>query len=182
MARLVVDLRGRRFGRLVIAQDARSSTRKRKAYWPCVCDCGRKKRVRGAHLLSGAVVSCGCWRADGHVRKAAGRRNKCRRRSRPQQVGRRLHGNRSNKHRHRLQAQVVHTAAILSRRSTATFGSAGYVVQRGRTEFRLWMRSPRGGRAVDRGAPICLRGAGAHARPRWWWCRNAWDAPLIAVR
>src|ERR1700683_985353 len=83
--------------------------------------------------------------------------------------------------RHRLQAQVVHTAAILSRRSTATFGSAGYVVQRGRTEFRLWMRSPRGGRAVDRGAPICLRGAGAHARPRWWWCRNAWDAPLIAV-
>ena len=48
MARLVVDLRGRRFGRLVIAQDARSSTRKRKAYWPCVCECGRKKRVRGA--------------------------------------------------------------------------------------------------------------------------------------
>jgi hypothetical protein len=73
MARLVVDLRGRRFGRLVIAQDARPSTRKRKAYWPCVCDCGRKKRVRGAHLLAGAVVSCGCWRADGHVRKAAGR-------------------------------------------------------------------------------------------------------------
>jgi hypothetical protein len=69
--------------------------------------------------------------------------NKCRRRSRPQQVGRRLHGNRSNKHRHRLQAQVVHTAAILSRRSTPTFGSAGYVVQRGRTEFRLWVRSPR---------------------------------------
>jgi hypothetical protein len=23
---------------LVIAQDARFSTRKRKAYWPCVCD------------------------------------------------------------------------------------------------------------------------------------------------
>src|SRR5580700_5877023 len=80
MARLVVELRGRRFGRLVIAQDARSSTRKRKAYWPCVCDCGRKKRVRGA--ADGCSLSRGARgigdaqrrvRADGcapHIRHA----------------------------------------------------------------------------------------------------------------
>jgi hypothetical protein len=57
-----------------VPKDARPSIRKRKAYWPCVCDCGRKKRVRGAHLLTGSVVSCGCWRADGEVRKAARRK------------------------------------------------------------------------------------------------------------
>jgi hypothetical protein len=72
MARLVVDLRGRRFGRLVIAQDARSSTRKRKAYWPCVCDCGRKKRVRGA--ADGCSLSRGA-RGEGQGDHVAERTN-----------------------------------------------------------------------------------------------------------
>ena len=48
--------------------------RRHKAYWPCVYASGRRKRVRGARLLAGRTVSCGLWRADGKVRKAARRK------------------------------------------------------------------------------------------------------------
>ena len=34
MARPIIDLRGRRFGRLTVPRDAQPSIRKRKAYWP----------------------------------------------------------------------------------------------------------------------------------------------------
>lgn len=31
-----------------------------KAYWLCVCMCGKEKVVRGEHLTSGRTTSCGC--------------------------------------------------------------------------------------------------------------------------
>jgi len=79
MAHPIIDLRGRRFGRLVAPERARPSIRNHKACWPCVCDCGRRKRLRAAHLLAGSTVSCGCQRADLEVRKAAKRTQQRRR-------------------------------------------------------------------------------------------------------
>lgn len=31
-----------------------------KAYWRCLCNCGKTKIVRGEHLVSGKITSCGC--------------------------------------------------------------------------------------------------------------------------
>lgn len=68
---LITDLRGRRFGRLSVSPHAEPEIRERHAYWPLTCDCGAERLVRGSKLLAGAIVSCGCWRADPAVRSGA---------------------------------------------------------------------------------------------------------------
>lgn len=58
------DLTGQRFGRLQVidrADDYVMANGQRYARWVCRCDCGAEKSVRGSHLKSGRVVSCGCW-------------------------------------------------------------------------------------------------------------------------
>lgn len=52
---------GKRFGRLtVIAEGGRTKTG--MAMWKCECECGNTTIVRGAHLRSGRIKSCGCFR------------------------------------------------------------------------------------------------------------------------
>lgn len=58
----VIDLKGRRFGRLVVI--SRQETEKRGAYWLCCCDCGNSKTVPSKVLLSGDSQSCGCKHKD----------------------------------------------------------------------------------------------------------------------
>lgn len=59
MGRLRKDLRGQRFGSLVIL--GRHGIRlKRNIVWLCQCDCGTKKEVLGANLYNGTTQSCGC--------------------------------------------------------------------------------------------------------------------------
>lgn len=58
------DLTGQRFGRLTVisrAEDYVLPSGHRRVQWLCHCDCGTKKVVRGTHLKSGAIVSCGCY-------------------------------------------------------------------------------------------------------------------------
>lgn len=64
------SLVGRRFGRLKVKHFA-GADKWRKTYWCCTCECGASLRVRGEKLLSGRQVSCGCARADKHVRREA---------------------------------------------------------------------------------------------------------------
>jgi hypothetical protein len=71
MAAKYVDLRGRTFGRLHIPKRCEPIIRDRRALWPCVCECGAQKIVRGTSLTQGLIVSCGCWRRDHDVRQAA---------------------------------------------------------------------------------------------------------------
>lgn len=52
------DLKGQRFGRLVVIK--RDGTINRRATWRCKCDCGRRTVVRSIDLLSGNTKSCGC--------------------------------------------------------------------------------------------------------------------------
>jgi hypothetical protein len=62
MRRPGANLRGQRFGRLVVpetAQPARSSPTA-DIQWPRVCDCGTKKLVYAFNLTNGGTVSCGC--------------------------------------------------------------------------------------------------------------------------
>lgn len=54
------NIAGRRFGRLVaVACCGRNPTR-----WQCRCDCGGVIAVRGCHLATSHVRSCGCLRRE----------------------------------------------------------------------------------------------------------------------
>lgn len=60
----IKDLTGQRFGSLTVlgrAEDYVLKSGRRHLRWRCRCDCGVEKSVRGTHLKSGAVVSCGCF-------------------------------------------------------------------------------------------------------------------------
>lgn len=57
MALSKIDRTGENYGRLKVI--CRSLEYKR-AYWDCICECGKSTTVRGDHLKEGRVQSCGC--------------------------------------------------------------------------------------------------------------------------
>lgn len=61
MSRLI-DLTGRRFGKLVVLE--RSGSRSNNACWLCQCDCGNRKVVCGVELRRGEAKSCGCLQKE----------------------------------------------------------------------------------------------------------------------
>lgn len=59
----LIDLTGKRFGLLtVLRQSRRRKGSRRLLMWFVLCDCGRTKRVVGAHLRGGNTRSCGCMK------------------------------------------------------------------------------------------------------------------------
>lgn len=56
----LIDLTGRRFGRLFVVgrveNDGRGESR-----WTCKCDCGNETAVLGSHLRNARIVSCGYY-------------------------------------------------------------------------------------------------------------------------
>jgi hypothetical protein len=57
-----MDLSGKRFGRLTVQQEYKRIGR--RLYWDCLCDCGIRKFILGAHLTKGSSLSCGCLRNE----------------------------------------------------------------------------------------------------------------------
>lgn len=55
----VIDLTGRRFGRLTVIE-RHGSDKRGSALWRCVCDCGNEVVVVSGSLRSGNTQSCGC--------------------------------------------------------------------------------------------------------------------------
>lgn len=49
---------GSKFGRLTVV--SKSHKDRKSLAWECLCECGTVSRVRGSHLRSGAIKSCGC--------------------------------------------------------------------------------------------------------------------------
>lgn len=69
MARLI-DLTGKRFGRLVVlgyAGRERSRGGHSRSMWYCECDCGEPKTLSTGNLTSGNTRSCGCLKTDRNV-------------------------------------------------------------------------------------------------------------------
>ena len=63
MPRPIVDLIGKRFGRLVVIEI--TSERKRKyVVWKAYCDCGNVAFVVSHELVHGRTQSCGCLRTE----------------------------------------------------------------------------------------------------------------------
>ena len=57
------DLTDQRFGRLLVIKRVENK-KSRMAYWLCKCDCGKTTIVRGGHLTTGKIQSCGCLRNE----------------------------------------------------------------------------------------------------------------------
>lgn len=57
-----IDLKGKRFGRLVVIE--RSENIGKQIAWLVRCDCGEVKVVTGMHLRGGDTKSCGCFKKD----------------------------------------------------------------------------------------------------------------------
>ena len=58
----LIDLSGRRFGRLTVT--GRMPSNGKKTMWACACSCGAGVTVRGAHLTAGLIRSCNCLNTD----------------------------------------------------------------------------------------------------------------------
>lgn len=54
------DLRGQRFGRLVVLEESEKRAGNGEVIWKCRCDCGNPVEISGTRLLSGNKKSCGC--------------------------------------------------------------------------------------------------------------------------
>lgn len=58
----LINLVGKRFGRLLVVEKADS--KKSHARWRCLCDCGKECIVYGSSLKSGNTTSCGCYKTE----------------------------------------------------------------------------------------------------------------------
>ena len=59
----LIDLTGKRFGKLTVLSRAENS-KANTAKWLCRCDCGNTCIVYGSSLRRGQTQSCGCLRGD----------------------------------------------------------------------------------------------------------------------
>ncbi len=60
----LLDITGRRFGRLVAVRRVENAPGYGQARWLFECDCGADKVLFGYTAVHGLVKSCGCWRQD----------------------------------------------------------------------------------------------------------------------
>ena len=58
----LMDLRGQRFGRLLV--QSLYPIREKRAIWECICDCGNIAIVKAGNLRRKGTQSCGCFRRE----------------------------------------------------------------------------------------------------------------------
>lgn len=58
-----VDLKGQRFGKLLVIERS-SNSKTGKAIWKCRCDCGNEKDILADSLRRGTTKSCGCLQRE----------------------------------------------------------------------------------------------------------------------
>lgn len=56
----LIDLTGKKFGRLTAIKRDENISSKKGAYWICKCNCGNEKSIKSASLINGSTKSCGC--------------------------------------------------------------------------------------------------------------------------
>jgi len=62
--RRLIDLTGKRFGRLIVIKRSFPNNNQRQPNWLCKCDCGKEKVILGMSLKSGFTKSCGCLQRE----------------------------------------------------------------------------------------------------------------------
>ena len=79
LPRNTTDETGHTYGGLTVIEYAGVSAQ-RNALWLCECVCGKRKPVSSKHLRNGRAVSCGCYKANPVIRRAARMKVSARRR------------------------------------------------------------------------------------------------------
>lgn len=64
----LVDLTGRKFGRLTVI--SRAESKDKNSRWLCKCDCGNTTIVRAPNLKSGGTLSCGCLHIESIIERS----------------------------------------------------------------------------------------------------------------
>lgn len=60
---MIIDMTGTKYGKLsVIERYFNTNTKDTRAYWKCICECGKTVCVSGKNLRSGNTKSCGCYK------------------------------------------------------------------------------------------------------------------------
>lgn len=60
----IIDLTGKRFGKLTVLKKTNRRNKSRSIIWLCKCDCGNKKYITSSNLTSGETKSCGCLQTE----------------------------------------------------------------------------------------------------------------------
>lgn len=60
----MIDMLGKRFGRLVVIDSSTRRGSDGSAFWVCQCDCGQIKEILGTNLRKGMTQSCGCLQKE----------------------------------------------------------------------------------------------------------------------
>lgn len=60
----MIEMTGKKFGRLTVLKKAEYKTKARQAHWWCRCECGNELIVNGSSLRRGLTKSCGCLRDE----------------------------------------------------------------------------------------------------------------------
>ena len=55
---------GQKYVRWTVLSPSSEKSKSGRTCWVCVCDCGRRKSILGARLLSGGSGSCGCLQVE----------------------------------------------------------------------------------------------------------------------
>lgn len=74
----VVDVAGKRFGRLLVLRrdGSQKGSHGSFAMWRVRCDCGTEKTVRGCSLRRSEIISCGCYNREENTKRIVARNTK----------------------------------------------------------------------------------------------------------
>jgi hypothetical protein len=67
-ARRVLNLVGKRFGRLRVIEQVEGRDSHRRVQWLCACSCGNQTVLTRSQLRTGNTKSCGCLRQEFYAR------------------------------------------------------------------------------------------------------------------
>lgn len=58
------DLKGQRFGKLIVIEETNNRADKGSIVWKCKCDCGNIIEISSKRLVSCINISCGCYQKE----------------------------------------------------------------------------------------------------------------------
>lgn len=62
--RHLIDLTGKRFGRLIVLSKSSRMGNRNEVMWDCICDCGNRTTILGRSIREYRTISCGCYHSD----------------------------------------------------------------------------------------------------------------------